>query len=61
MNWTPAAAVAARAAGYTTIYAQAEETRPDGTVPRTFVTSWDHDRIFRAALQGTFDRWEEWF
>lgn len=61
MNWTPEAAVAARAAGYTAIYAQAEETRPTGTVPRTFVTSWDNDRIFRAALHGTFDRWEEWF
>jgi len=30
-------------------------------VPRTFVTSWDNDRIFRAALRGSFDRWEEWF
>lgn len=60
MDWTPQAAAAASAAGYATIYAQAEETRPAGTVPRTFVTSWDGDRIFRAALKGTFDRWEEW-
>jgi peptidoglycan/xylan/chitin deacetylase (PgdA/CDA1 family) len=61
MNWTPQAAVAAREAGYMTIYAQAEETRPQGTIPRTFVTSWDNDRIFRSALKGTFDHWEEWF
>jgi peptidoglycan/xylan/chitin deacetylase (PgdA/CDA1 family) len=59
-NWTAANTAAARAAGYSTIYAQAEETRPAGTVARTFVTCWDTDRVFRAALGGAFDRWEEW-
>jgi hypothetical protein len=60
MNWTGECAAAARTAGYDIIYAQAEETRPAGTVARTFVTRFDHARIFRALLDGTFDRWEEW-
>jgi peptidoglycan/xylan/chitin deacetylase (PgdA/CDA1 family) len=59
-NWTSLASNAARETGYTTIYAQAEDTRPAGTVARTFVTRWDGDRVFRAALGGAFDRWEEW-
>ena len=59
-NWSAANTAAARAAGYTTLFAQAEETRPCGTVARTFVTRWDGDRVFRAALGGAFDRWEEW-
>lgn len=59
-NWTAANTAAAHAAGYSTIYAQAEETRPPGTVARTFVTRWDTDRVFRGALGGSFDRWEEW-
>jgi len=59
-NWSPLAAAAARDAGYTTVYAQAEETRPAATVPRTFVTRWDSDRVFKASLSGAFDRWEEW-
>ena len=42
------------------MFAQAEETRPAETVARTFVTRWDGDRVFRAALGGAFDRWEEW-
>jgi peptidoglycan/xylan/chitin deacetylase (PgdA/CDA1 family) len=61
MNWTPMAGEIAREAGYHTVYAQAEETRPNGTIPRTFVTRFDGDRIFRALLQGAYDRWEEWF
>ncbi|SFL40807.1 polysaccharide deacetylase family protein [Methylobacterium pseudosasicola] len=60
MNWTSFAQKAARAAGYRTLYAQAEETRPAGTVPRTFVTAFDHDLIFQALLRGHFDAWEEW-
>ncbi|WP_300016051.1 polysaccharide deacetylase family protein [Pseudonocardia sp.] len=60
-NWTPAAHAAAEEAGYRTVYAQSVERSPDGTVPRTFVTKFDDDRIFRAALAGAFDRWEEWF
>jgi peptidoglycan/xylan/chitin deacetylase (PgdA/CDA1 family) len=59
-NWTATAAAEARAAGYTTVYAQAEETRPEGTIARTFVTKFDDARIFAALLGGAFDRWEEW-
>jgi peptidoglycan/xylan/chitin deacetylase (PgdA/CDA1 family) len=59
-NWSPEAAMAATAAGYDIIYAQAEETRPRGTIPRTFVTRFDDDRIFKALLGGAFDGWEEW-
>jgi peptidoglycan/xylan/chitin deacetylase (PgdA/CDA1 family) len=61
MNWPGLAAAAAREVGYSTVYAQAEETRPAGTVARTFVTGFDADRIFRSLLGGAFDRWEEWF
>ncbi len=60
MNWTKSAAEAARDAGYEIIYAQAEETRPPETVPRTFVTQFDGPRIFGALLAGAYDRWEEW-
>lgn len=60
MNWTADAAAAAREAGYEIIYAQAEETRPPDTVPRTFVTHFDGPLIFNALLDGAFDRWEEW-
>ena len=42
------------------LYAQAEETRPSGTIPRTFVTRFDGDRIFNALLRGAYDQWEEW-
>jgi peptidoglycan/xylan/chitin deacetylase (PgdA/CDA1 family) len=59
-NWSPCATTAAHAAGYSTIYAQAEQTRPAGTVARTFISRWDNDRVFRAVLRGAFDRWEEW-
>jgi peptidoglycan/xylan/chitin deacetylase (PgdA/CDA1 family) len=60
VNWTPAAQLAAGRAGYDLVYAQAEETRSPGTVPRTFVTGHDRPRIFRALLRGAYDRWEEW-
>lgn len=59
-NWTPETDAAAREAGFTTIYAQAEETRPTGTIGRTFVTHFDNDLIFKALLGGAYDRWEEW-
>ncbi len=59
-NWNEASDKAAREAGFSTIYAQAEETRPPGTIPRTFVTRFDDDRIFKALLRGAFDHWEEW-
>ncbi len=60
MNWKEMSMKAAKDAGYDVIYAQAEETRPGGTVPRTFISKFDGDRIFNSLLQGKFDRWEEW-
>jgi len=60
-NWTDAATRAATAAGYTTVYAQSVDTRPAGTVPRTFITRIDRPKIFRAALAGAYDGWEEWY
>jgi len=59
-NWHPSADRIAREVGFKTIYAQAEETRPPNTIPRTFVTSLDDDRLFKALLGGAYDRWEEW-
>lgn len=59
-NWKPSAMKAAKDAGYKTVYAQAEETRPTDTIARTFVTKFDGDRVFKAVLAGKFDRWEEW-
>ncbi|MFN4025142.1 MAG: polysaccharide deacetylase family protein [Hyphomonas sp.] len=60
MNWNETAHELARAAGYEVVYSQAENTRFPGTAPRTFVTKFDNDRIFRALLDGAFDNWEEW-
>jgi peptidoglycan/xylan/chitin deacetylase (PgdA/CDA1 family) len=60
-NWTDAATLEAKRAGYSTVYAQSVETRPAGTVPRTFITAIDRPPIFRAALAGAYDRWEEWY
>jgi peptidoglycan/xylan/chitin deacetylase (PgdA/CDA1 family) len=60
MNWTSLAAELASEAGYDTVYAQAEDTRPPGTIPRTFVTGFDGNWIFSALLRGAYDRWEEW-
>lgn len=60
-NWTPAAHRAAIEAGYATVYAQCVSTRPEGTVPRTFVTKIDRPALFRAALAGAYDGWEEWY
>jgi len=59
-NWTPTAMREARAAGYDLVYAQAEETRSEDTVGRTFITRFDNMHVFSAALSGVFDRWEEW-
>lgn len=58
-NWTEAAGRAALDAGYRTLYAQSVNTRPPGTVARTFVTRVDRPRLFRAALAGAYDDWEE--
>tara|TARA_R110001606_G_scaffold393157_1_gene562811 strand:- start:1164 stop:1865 length:702 start_codon:yes stop_codon:yes gene_type:complete len=60
-NWSEDARKLAQEAGYSTVYAQAEETRPQSTVARTFVTKYDGDFIFNALLKGKFDYWEEWF
>jgi peptidoglycan/xylan/chitin deacetylase (PgdA/CDA1 family) len=59
-NWNSETDHIARSVGFKTIYSQAEETRPAGTVPRTFITHFDDDRIFKAALRGAYDHWEEW-
>jgi peptidoglycan/xylan/chitin deacetylase (PgdA/CDA1 family) len=59
-NWSPTAQRLAREAGYDVVFAQSEARRPAGTVARTFITRFDNERIFPAALRGTFDRWEEW-
>jgi peptidoglycan/xylan/chitin deacetylase (PgdA/CDA1 family) len=59
-NWTCAAGELAREAGYDFVYAQAEDARPRNTIPRSFVTRFDGDRIFHGLLRGVFDRWEEW-
>lgn len=61
MNWPPMANALAHEAGYETVYAQAEETRPSGTIARTFVTRFDGTRTFNALLKGAYDHWEEWF
>lgn len=60
-NWTDAATLEAKRAGYSTVYAQSVDTRPEGTVARTFITAIDRPPIFRAALAGAYDRWEEWY
>ncbi|HLZ70662.1 MAG TPA: polysaccharide deacetylase family protein [Dehalococcoidia bacterium] len=59
-NWNATAQATAEAAGYELVYAQAGETRPAGTVARTFITRFDGKRLFNAALRGAFDTWEEW-
>jgi peptidoglycan/xylan/chitin deacetylase (PgdA/CDA1 family) len=58
-NWRPELSRLAGLLGYRTIYAQAVDTRTEGTVSRTFVTRYDSQRVFRAALEGAFDHWEE--
>jgi peptidoglycan/xylan/chitin deacetylase (PgdA/CDA1 family) len=58
-NWTSEAQAIALSAGYKVVLAQAEARRSPGTAARTFVTKVDGERIFRAALRGAFDNWEE--
>jgi peptidoglycan/xylan/chitin deacetylase (PgdA/CDA1 family) len=60
-NWTAAAGLAAAEAGYRTVYAQCVSDRPEGTIARTFITRIDRPVLFRAALAGAYDRWEEWY
>ncbi len=59
-NWTADAAAMAEEAGYKLVYAQSVSSRPAGTVPRTFITGVDDRRLFKAAIEGAFDAWEEW-
>ena len=59
-NGSAAACAAAARAGYTHVYAQSEDRRPPGTIPRTFITRHDTPQVFAAALGGAFDDWEEW-
>ncbi len=58
-DWSEECSVIAREAGYQVVYAQAVETRVRGTVSRSFITGFDDDRIFLAALEGALDHWEE--
>jgi peptidoglycan/xylan/chitin deacetylase (PgdA/CDA1 family) len=60
-NWNPAAAQAAAGADYTTVYAQCVNSRPEGTIARTFITRIDRPVLFRAALAGAYDNWQEWY
>ena len=60
-DWSTAAQCHAPAAGYELVYAYCEDKRHQGTVGRTAVTAFDSPRIFRAALTGAFDGWQEWF
>jgi peptidoglycan/xylan/chitin deacetylase (PgdA/CDA1 family) len=59
-DWPTGASAVARSAGYEAIYAQSEHTRPPETMARTFISRFDDERVFRAALRGAFDYWEEW-
>ncbi len=59
-NWNADVHKLAQDAGYDTIYSQAETTAFPGTVRRAFVTKFDNRYIFKALLNGSFDRWEEW-
>jgi hypothetical protein len=36
-------------------------SRPTGAAPRTFITRIDIPLLFRAALAGAYDNWEEWY
>ena len=51
-NWGPAAALAAAEAGDAAVYAQCVNSRPEGTIARTFITRIDRPMLFRAALAG---------
>jgi peptidoglycan/xylan/chitin deacetylase (PgdA/CDA1 family) len=60
-DWTPTAGAAAAECGYEMVYAQSVNRRPQRTVPRTFISRFDGDYLFAAALSGAFDGWEESF
>lgn len=58
-DWPEGAQETAKRIGYEAVYAQAESARAIGTVPRTFIGRFDTDRVFKAAINGAFDDWEE--
>ncbi len=58
-DWTDHAQTAAHDAGYDFIYSQSADKRFPGTVARTFIGRFDDERIFGAAMNGAFDRWDE--
>ena len=45
-NWSPAAGLAAAEVGYTRLYAQCVNSRPEGTIARTFITRIDRPVCF---------------
>ncbi len=59
-NWNELAMASAKAVGYEHIFAQSVDRRPAGTVARTFITKFDRETLFRSALSGAFDSWDEW-
>ena len=59
-DWSPTLTEMALRAGYKAIYAQSENRRTAGTAPRTFISRWDRPGVFKSALRGRFDSWEEW-
>jgi peptidoglycan/xylan/chitin deacetylase (PgdA/CDA1 family) len=58
-DWSEECSSIAAEAGYRMVYSQAVDTRWPGTVPRSFVTGFDDDRVFLSVLEGAFDHWEE--
>jgi peptidoglycan/xylan/chitin deacetylase (PgdA/CDA1 family) len=58
-DWPAGSTEAARTAGYTMVYSACEDRRAPGPLGRTMITSWDGERLFRAALEGAYDVWEE--
>ena len=59
-DWSEEASQVAHSLGYKTLLASSENLRLPGTIARTFVTRRDGERVFRAALAGKLDDWEEW-
>ncbi|MEO8541847.1 MAG: polysaccharide deacetylase family protein, partial [bacterium] len=59
-DWDAECGRLALSAGYSAVFAQSENKRPEGTIGRSFVTRYDRLHHFRALLQGRFDAWEEW-
>lgn len=58
-NWPSAAHEAVLAAGHQRVWAQSENLRSPGTLPRSFVAAYDSVAMFTALLEGAYDDWEE--